>query len=96
MRGRNRRRKGIRVGTPLRWRPCKGAKVQKWKGGLKKGDGCQVTGNGKDKRQWKSAKVQRWKGGLKKVSGARCQVPGAGEWERQEAVEKCKGAKVER
>ena len=62
MRGRNRRRRGIRVGTPLRWRPCKGAKVQKWKGGLKKGDGCQVTGIGRDKRQWEGAKVQRWKG----------------------------------
>ena len=32
-------------------RQWKGAKVQRWKGGLKKGDGCRVTGDGERKRQ---------------------------------------------
>jgi len=45
-------------GTPLCWRPCKGAKVQKWEGGLV---------GWEEKRG--SGKVQRCKGGKVEISG---------------------------
>jgi hypothetical protein len=50
-------------------------------------------GTGKrHERQWESAKVQRWEGDYKWTGGR------VDKWERkrQEAVEKCKGAKVDR
>ena len=67
--------KGTRGRETGKERQCKGANVQRWKSG-EAGVGCQVTGDGEDKRQETRGKrrearggrkVQRWKCG--KVGG---------------------------
>ena len=106
MRGRNRRRRGIRVGAPLRLRPWESAKVQKWRSRCRvtgvrpirvSGVGCSGDGReARGKRQCKSANrsdapVQRWKSEYKKGTGGKGDEGAREGGERQEAVQRWKG-----